>query len=145
MATLTYDDTLECNLEISNSASLILDRLLDGLWNPNQTSPLLEVLLRDPHDRFRTAFANFLHCFFKEIGTADELTQHEQDCKTRDEEYRRQIQDGDLTHAEANREIVRALCWTATRELEFEEHLDAMLASKLREFVDIRRILASCT
>lgn len=137
MKTTLTDDTLECNWRQSNSASLKLDGLLDALWNPDHPSPLLEILLRDPRGRFRTGFANFLRWYYKEIGTPDQLSQYEEDYEDRESDFERRVQAGEITIAKGSRAIMQGLCWTAIEELQNEEHRDALLAERLREFVDI--------
>lgn len=140
--TLTHD-TLECNRKKSSGASLMLYGLLDPLWNPNHPSPVLEILLRDPHGRFRNAFGNLLSSYYKEIGTPDQLSQYEEDYEDRESDFERRVQAGEITIAKGSRAIMQGLCWTAIEELQNEEHRDAVLAERLREFVDILCVVVS--
>jgi hypothetical protein len=52
------------------------------------------------------------------------------------------MDDGEINQHEADRRIAEASWLTAISELQFDEYLDAVFAQKLREFADIRLMLA---
>ena len=116
---------------------------LKQIWKrSNSASRMLLCLPYYYLGSIRTGLTNFIEWFFEEVGNDDELTQHREDCETRDADYKRLIRDGEITQRESDRKVAEASLWTAISELQFDEYLDAEFAQKLRESIDIRLMLA---
>jgi hypothetical protein len=116
---------------------------LKEIWKrSNSASRMLLCLPYYYLGNIETGLASFVEWFFKEVGTDDELTQHKEDCETRNADCKQRMRDGEITQREADSRLAEASWMTAISELQYCEYLDAVFAEKLREFADIRLVIA---
>ena len=91
----------------------------------------------------RTGLRQYIEWLLVETADAEEVDQFSDDYKARDVFCAERIRDSAITQEEAQREVASAIWWDAITETQFQEHMDALLASKLREFINIRDVLVA--
>lgn len=116
-------------------------RALEESWKQsNSAGRMLFSLPQKCLCRIRTGLRNHIEWLLNETADEEDIDQFTDDCKS--EIYCEQrIRDLDITRKEAESKIAGAMWWKAIAETQFQEQMDFLLAGKLREFVDIRRIL----
>ena len=92
--------------------------------------------------RVRTGLHAYVEWLLHETADEEEIDQFGDDYKARDVFCDERIRDGEITQEEAHREVASAIWLDAIKETQFQEHMDALLAVKLREFINIREFIS---
>lgn len=116
--------------------------ILKEMWKHSTSAyQMLFSLPQESLSRVRTGLRTYIEWLLDETGDAEEIDQFGEGCTARDVFCDERISDGEITHEEAHREVASAIWWDAIKETQFQEHMDALLAGKLREFINIRDVL----
>lgn len=118
--------------------------VLKEMWKHSTSAcQMLFSLPQEYLSRVRTGLHTYVEWLLHETAEAEEIDQFGDDYKARDVFCDERIRDGVITQEEAQREVASAIWWDAIKETQFQEHMDALLASKLREFINIRDVLVA--